>query len=193
MFGDWGNNLTFMSDCKFIFGVSQWMTILGDNQFGFCCNFFGVCLPFGMNGGFNRLFWCRLEEWIYRFHGWQYQKNYQYQPALPSDFYDLKNLLLCQWLLQNLFAVGKRMSNRNPSNVRNQCRGEPYVRPPDKNRYQTYVRQWIWNDCLGHRFSTDCCSEGEHKVRPYIGFGHWLNSITTIYPKIYDRLLSRRS
>ena len=23
----------------------------------------------------------------------------------------------------------------------NQCRGEPYVRPPDKNRYQTYVRE----------------------------------------------------
>ena len=22
----------------------------------------------------------------------------------------------------------------NPANVRNQCRGEPYVRPPDKNR-----------------------------------------------------------
>ena len=38
-------------------------------------------------------------------------------------------------------------------------------------------------------FANDFCSEGEHKVRPYIGFGHWV-SITTIYPKIYDRLLS---
>jgi hypothetical protein len=25
-------------------------------------------------------------------------------------------------------------SNRNPANVRNQCRGEPYVRPPNNNR-----------------------------------------------------------
>jgi len=30
---------------------------------------------------------------------------------------------------------------RNQTNVRNQCRGEPYVRPPDKNRTQTYVRE----------------------------------------------------
>jgi len=25
------------------------------------------------------------------------------------------------------------------------------------------------------RFANDCCSEGEHKVRPYICFGHWLD------------------
>ena len=27
-----------------------------------------------------------------------------------------------------------------------------------------------------HRFDSGCSSEGEHKVRPYIGFGHWLDS-----------------
>jgi hypothetical protein len=26
-----------------------------------------------------------------------------------------------------------------------------------------------------HRFDTGFCSAGEHKVRPYIGFGHWLD------------------
>jgi hypothetical protein len=28
-----------------------------------------------------------------------------------------------------------------PTYEQNQCRGEPYVRPPDKNRNQTYVRE----------------------------------------------------
>jgi hypothetical protein len=27
-----------------------------------------------------------------------------------------------------------------------------------------------------HRFDSGCSSEGEHKVRPYIGFGQWLDS-----------------
>jgi hypothetical protein len=26
-----------------------------------------------------------------------------------------------------------------------------------------------------HRFDTGFCPAGEHKVRPYIGFGHWLD------------------
>ena len=30
------------------------------------------------------------------------------------------------------FRVDRR--DRNPTNVRNQCRGEPYVRPPNNNR-----------------------------------------------------------
>ena len=71
-----------------------------------------------------------------------------------------------------MFASNK---NRNQTYEQNQCRGEPYVRPPDKNRYQAYVRDRIRNVFLGHRLANDCCSESEHKVRPYIGFGHWLN------------------
>ena len=35
------------------------------------------------------------------------------------------------------FALSK---NRNPTNVRNQCRGEPHVRPPNNNRLRTYAR-----------------------------------------------------
>ena len=30
--------------------------------------------------------------------------------------------------------------NRNPTYSRNQCRGEPYVRPPDNNRLRTYIQ-----------------------------------------------------
>ena len=50
--------------------------------------------------------------------------------------------------------------------------GEPYVRPPNNNPNPTYV----WK-CMGfgHRFVYGYCSEGEHKVRPYIGFAHWLD------------------
>ena len=77
-----------------------------------------------------------------------------------------------------IYKLGENIAsnkNRYQTYKQNQCRGEPYVRPSDINRYQTnYVREWIRNDCLGHRFTNDCCSEGEHKVRPYIGFGHLL-------------------
>ena len=31
--------------------------------------------------------------------------------------------------------------NQYQTYEQNQCRGEPYVRPPNKNRYQTYVRK----------------------------------------------------
>jgi len=31
--------------------------------------------------------------------------------------------------------------NRYQTYEQKQCTGEPYVRPPDKNLYQTYVRQ----------------------------------------------------
>jgi hypothetical protein len=53
----------------------------------------------------------------------------------------------------------------------NQCRGEPCVRPPNNNRHQTYV----WK-CMGFGlwFVSGYYSEGEHKVRPYIGFAHRL-------------------
>jgi hypothetical protein len=44
---------------------------------------------------------------------------------------------------------------------------------------------------LEHRLDKGFCPEGEHKVRPYIGFGYWLDSITTIYLKIYERLLNK--
>jgi len=42
-----------------------------------------------------------------------------------------------------MYKLGENVAskkNRNPTNVRNQCRGEPYVRPPNKNRLRTYVQ-----------------------------------------------------
>jgi len=54
----------------------------------------------------------------------------------------------------------------------NECRGEPYVRPPNNNRLRSYVRDKRFYFILGHRFDTGFCPEGEHKVRPYIGFAH---------------------
>jgi len=70
-----------------------------------------------------------------------------------------------------MFASDK---NRNQAYKQNQCRGEPYVRPPYNYRNQTYL---FGNKCMGfrHRFLYGFCSEGEHKVRPYIGFAHRLD------------------
>ena len=42
----------------------------------------------------------------------------------------------------NMFALDQ---NRISTNDRNQCRGEPFVRPPNKNLYQTYYRQLCFN------------------------------------------------
>ena len=91
-----------------------------------------------------------------------------------------------------MFASNK---NQYQTYEQKQCRGEPYVRP-----YNAFA----------HRFDIGFCSAGEHKVRPYIGLISvfvrrantrfaptfvseigWI-SITTIYPKIYDRLLMMR-
>jgi hypothetical protein len=42
------------------------------------------------------------------------------------------------------------------------------VIPPIKNYFLRF-------NCLVYRFVFGFISEGEHKVRPYIGFGHWLD------------------
>jgi len=42
------------------------------------------------------------------------------------------------FIVDLMFASNK---NRYQTYEQNQCRGEPYVRPPDKNRYQKYVRE----------------------------------------------------
>jgi hypothetical protein len=42
------------------------------------------------------------------------------------------------------------------------------IKPMFENELETFA--------FGHRFANDCCQAGEHKVRPYIGFGHWLDS-----------------
>jgi len=100
--------------------------------------------------------------------------------------------------------------NRNQTYVRNQCRGEPCVRPPNNNRLRSYVRGKRFYFILGHRFDTGFCPEAnirfaptlvlliglmlvfvrdEHKVRPSRRIPKKWN---TIYPKIYDRLLITR-
>jgi len=63
------------------------------------------------------------------------------------------------------------------TNVRNQCRGESYVYIPNNYWNQTYM---FGNKSIGfkHRFIYGFCSAGEHKVRPYIGFGrYWLDCL----------------
>ena len=100
--------------------------------------------------------------------------------------------------------------NRDPTNFRNQCRGEPCVRPPNKNRYQTYVganlvfarrtktdiKPMFDNEL--ETFASDIGSQTIFVRRANIRFAPtlvsdigWI-SITTIYPKIYDRLLNPR-
>jgi len=41
------------------------------------------------------------------------------------------------------------------------------IKPIFENELKTFK--------FGHRFANDCCKDGEHKVRTYIVFGHWLD------------------
>jgi hypothetical protein len=50
----------------------------------------------------------------------------------------------------------------------------PFI-PPNNKRLRTYVRGKRFKFIFEHRFDTGFCSAGEHKVRPYIGFGNWLD------------------
>jgi hypothetical protein len=45
------------------------------------------------------------------------------------------------------------------------------VSDPAKGQWQIFYQ----NHLFEHRFDTGFCPAGEHKVRPYIGFGHWLD------------------
>jgi hypothetical protein len=40
-------------------------------------------------------------------------------------------------------------------------RTKTFIKPMFENELETFA--------FGHRFANDCCQEGEHKVRPYIG------------------------
>jgi len=101
-----------------------------------------------------------------------------------------------------------------PKCKKNISRGEPYVRPPDKNRYQTYdmsktnvganlmfarrTKTGI-KPMFENEFETIASDIGSQTIvvrRANTRFAPtlvsdigWI-SITTIYPKIYDRLLS---
>jgi len=52
----------------------------------------------------------------------------------------------------------------------NECRGEPCVRPRTKTGIKPMFENELETFAFSHRFANDCCQEGEHKVRPYIDF-----------------------
>jgi hypothetical protein len=91
-----------------------------------------------------------------------------------------------------MYKLGENVASkkyRNPKNVRKQCRGEPCVRP----RTKTGVKPIFENEL--ETFASDIGSQTIVVQRANTRFAPtllsdigWI-SITTIYPKIYDRLL----
>ena len=73
---------------------------------------------------------------------------------------------------QYILLRNARKINSSFTYVPRTCRGEPCVRPPNKNRLRTYARGKRFKFTFEHRFDTGFCPAGEHKVRPFIVFAH---------------------
>ena len=70
----------------------------------------------------------------------------------------MKTITITKTRGELMFALSK---NRNLTSVQNQCRGEPYVRPPNINRNRTYVREYR-------------TTKNQNRT-PYTGFENWVD------------------